>query len=160
MDRSIQSALIKDNSIANQLNLSFIGNNNNQKLKIKLEIDTNPPAGSSFDFSYLGFPVDFEVCRPYLKGRDWYDFSWYVTQNVQPNWLLLSNAIQQYGRWKGKNIQVDRNWLINILADKIATIKWEAAALDVKRFLNNIEQKSLTLWNVKFFMNKLNKFKE
>jgi len=177
MDRSIQSALIKDNSIANQLNLSFISNNNTQKLKIKLEIDTNPPAGSDFDFSYLDFPVDFEVChqdlssnfalkihallcRPYLKGRDWYDFSWYITQNVQPNWALLSNAIAQYGPWKDKNIHVDRNWLTNILTKKIAEIKWDAAALDVKRFLNSMEQKSLSLWSVKFFMNKLNQLKQ
>ena len=156
------------------MNLSFINSQNRRKLKIKLEIDCNPPAGSDFEYSYLDFPVDFEVChqdlssnfalkihallcRPYLKGRDWYDFSWYITQNVQPNRVLLSNAIAQYGPWKDKNIHVDRNWLTNILTDKIAEIKWDAAALDVKRFLNSIEQKNLSLWNVKFFMNKLNK---
>ena len=60
MDKNIKAALIKDNSIANQLNLSFMNNNSDQKLKIKLEIDCNPPAGSGFEFTYLDFPVDFE----------------------------------------------------------------------------------------------------
>ena len=87
MDRSVRAALIKDTSIANQLNLRFMDNRSSQKLKIKLEIDTRPPAGSGFDYTYLDFPMDFEVChqdlssnfalkthalvcRVYLKGRD------------------------------------------------------------------------------------------
>jgi hypothetical protein len=99
MDQRVKKALIKDNSICNQLNLSFYRGNPSQTQKIKLEIDVDPPAGSNFEYTYLDFPLDFEVChqdlssnfslkihallcRPYLKGRDWYDFSWYVKQGV------------------------------------------------------------------------------
>jgi len=39
MDKNVKSALIKDNSIANQLNLNFMNNQSSYKLKIKLEID-------------------------------------------------------------------------------------------------------------------------
>jgi len=174
MDRNVKAALIKDDSIANQLNLSFMNNKQAQKLKIKLEIDCNPPSGSGFEYSYLDFPVDFEVChqdmssnfalkthallcRPYLKGRDWYDFNWYVAQEVTPNLGLLKNALEQYGPWQGQALNVDREWLVNALGEKIASINWKNAANDVERFLKPMEQKSLKLWNERFYMNKLSK---
>ena len=92
MDKSVRQAMLKDNSIGRQLDLSFFDANNPRKLKVKLEIDTNPPAGTDTSWHYLDFPVDFEVCaqdlpsnyalklhallcRPYLKGRDWFDFA-------------------------------------------------------------------------------------
>ena len=174
MDRNVKTALIKDNTIANQLNLSFMNNNKGQKLKIKLEIDCNPPAGSGFEYTYLDFPVDFEVghqdmssnfalkthallCRPYLKGRDWYDFNWYIAQGVTPNLLLLQNALIQYGPWKDQELNVDREWLVKALGEKISAIDWKDAAEDVERFLKPVEQKSLKLWSEKFYMNKINK---
>lgn len=177
MDRNVKSALIKDSSIANQLNLSFVNNKSGQKLKIKLEIDCNPPAGSGFDYTYLDFPVDFEVghqdmssnfalkthallCRPYLKGRDWYDFNWYIAQGVTPNLLLLQNALIQYGPWKGEVLNVDREWLVTALSEKISSVNWNDAAADVERFLKPVEQKSLKLWSERFYMNKLDKLDE
>lgn len=172
MDRNVKAALIKDNSITNQLNLRFMNNQSNRTLKIKLEIDCNPPAGSDFDYAYLDFPVDFEVChqdmssnfslkthallcRGYLKGRDWYDFNWYIAQGIKPNLLLLQNALIQYGPWKGEAMDIDQDWLINALKEKIISINWNEAADDVSRFLNPIEQKGLLVWNERFFMSKL-----
>lgn len=177
MDRNVKAAIIKDNSIANQLNLRFINGQGGQKLTIKLEIDCNPPAGSGFDYTYLDFPVDFEVChqdvssnfalkihallcRPYLKGRDWYDFKWYISQGIKPNLLLLQNALFQYGPWQGQLLNIDRDWLISALGKKIASIKWSDAAADVERFLKPIELKSLKLWNEKFYMSKLDKLEK
>ncbi len=174
MDKNVKDALIKDTSIANQLNLSFMNSQNRRKLKIKLEIDCNPPAGSDFEYSYLDFPVDFEVChqdlssnfslkihallcRGYLKGRDWYDFNWYISQGIVPNLLLLKNALEQIGPWKEKTIIVDRDWLVNALSEKISLINWKKAVSDVERFLKPIEQKSLSLWGKEFFNSKLGK---
>lgn len=172
MEQRVKKAVIKDSSIANQLNLSFMDDLNGRKLKIKLEIDCNPPLGSDFEYTYLDFPVDFEVChqdvssnfalkthallcRPYLKGRDWYDFSWYIAQGVTPNLLLLQNALIQYGLWEGQALNVDQDWLVSVLDEKISSIDWKAAANDVERFLKPVEQKSLSLWSERFFMNKL-----
>jgi len=175
MDKNIKLALIKDNSIANQLNLDFMDKYSGRKIKIKLEIDSNPPKGSDYAYTYLDFPVDFEVChqdlssnfslkihalicRPYIKGRDWYDFNWYVAQRVNPNYKLLQNAIEQYGPWSGHDTKVDENWLRKILIDKISSINWMNAAADVERFIKPIEQKSLSLWSVKFFKSKVDNF--
>lgn len=63
MDQRVKKALLKDNSIANQLNLAFYRGHAGQKLNIKLEIDINPPEGSGYEYTYLDFPLDFEVCH-------------------------------------------------------------------------------------------------
>ncbi len=172
MDQRVKKAVIKESSIANQLKLSFMDDLNGRKLVIKLEIDCNPPAGSGFEYTYLDFPVDFEVghqdmssnfalkihallCRGYLKGRDWYDFAWYIAQDVKPNLLLLKNALIQYGPWKDQDLNIDQGWLVNALGEKINSIDWKAAADDVERFMKPVEQRSLSLWSERFFMNKL-----
>ena len=61
MDAAIRQAVLKDNSIANQLNLKFADRGPNRTIKIKLEIDTNPPAGSGEATTFLDFPLDYEV---------------------------------------------------------------------------------------------------
>ncbi len=177
MDRAVKAAVLKDNSIARQLNLEFLNHQPSKKLKIKLEIDTNPPMGSGFDYSFLTFPVDYEIChqdlssnfalkihallcRGYLKGRDWYDFSWYVTQGVKPNMSLLQNALVQYGSWQGEDLNVDHQWLIDELKKKIASIDWDKAADDVARFLRPVEQSSLSIWSERFFNSKVDKLSE
>jgi predicted nucleotidyltransferase component of viral defense system len=174
MNQQVKRAVIKDNSIANQLNLSFVSNHSNRKINIKLEIDSNPPLDSLFEYTYLDFPVDFEIChqdlssnfalkihallcRPYLKGRDWYDFNWYISQGVKPNLKLLENALFQYGPWKNTAVTINSQWLLNTLKDKITSIIWLDAADDVKRFLRALEQKSLSLWSEKLFLSKLHK---
>jgi len=172
MNQRIKKALLKDNSVSNQLDLSFYHGHPDKKLTIKLEIDVNPPRGSIFEYSYLDFPLDFEVChqdlssnfslkvhallcRPYLKGRDWYDFNWYVKQNIQPNLTHLQAALHQYGPWKGQTIDVDAEWLIHTLLEKVTTIDWSEATQDVERFLNTAERESLKLWSNRFFTLKI-----
>ena len=177
MDSNVKAALIKDTSIANQINLRFYNQQRGKKLAIKLEVDANPPTGSDFEYTYLSFPVDYEVChqdlssnfalkvhallcRPYLKGRDWYDFNWYVARGITPKMELLKNALMQYGPWQGQDVNVDRAWLVNALRDKVTSIDWRDAAMDVERFLKPIEQKSLQLWSERFYLHKLEQLNE
>jgi predicted nucleotidyltransferase component of viral defense system len=172
MDQRIKKALLKDNSIGNQLNLSFYRDNPDRKQKIKLEIDVNPPANSEFDWSYLDFPLDFEVChqdlssnfslkihallcRPYVKGRDWYDFSWYLKQGIRPNLPHLQAALFQWGPWEQQEIKVNASWLQEALTHVARNINWQDATNDVRRFLRPAEQHSLSLWSEKFFLHKI-----
>jgi predicted nucleotidyltransferase component of viral defense system len=168
MDRSIREAMLKNDSISNQLNLSFSRDRSLSTLKIKLEIDINPPAGSSFAYTYLDFPLDFEVChqdlssnfalklhallcRRYIKGRDWYDFNWYIKQKVSPNLPHLQAALNQSGPWRAQNPVINTRWVIDRLIEKIATIDWKAAAADVERFLGAADRDSLKIWSARFF---------
>ena len=177
MDQRIKKAQIKDNSICHQLNLSFFRENPARKQTIKLEIDVDPPENSGFSYRYLDFPLDFEVChqdlnsnfslkihallcRPYVKGRDWYDFNWYVKQRVKPNLAHLQAALLQWGPWAGQEIKIDLKWLKQKLTDKIGRIDWQDAAMDVERFLRLQEQHSLKLWSVAFFLHKVEQLGE
>jgi predicted nucleotidyltransferase component of viral defense system len=172
MDQNVRKALLKNDSIGNQLNLKFNQRTNASTIKIKLEIDTHPPAGSGFAYTYLDFPVDFEVCnqdlpsnfalkihallcRPYVKGRDWYDFNWYVKQQIEPNLAHLRAALKQYGPWAGRSLQVDKEWVVDHLNEKARSIDWRAAASDVERFLGATERASLALWSARFFTTKI-----
>jgi hypothetical protein len=69
MDQAVRQAMLKDNSIGRQLDLSFFDASNPRKLKVKLEIDTHPPAGTGTSWHYLDFPVDFEVCAQDLPSN-------------------------------------------------------------------------------------------
>lgn len=175
MQSTIRQALLKNDSIASQLDLSFSGSGKPRTIRIKLEIDVNPPAGSGEDTTYFDFPTDYEVhhqdlpsnfalkihallCRGFLKGRDWYDFSWYISKGIAPNLALLRSALVQAGPWAGdESIAVDMPWLTDTLATTIVKIDWKAAAEDVRRFLRPAELKSLELWSERFFMAKLGK---
>lgn len=172
MDKHVREAVLRDDSISQQLNLKFLQGPTNRPLRIKLEIDVNPPAESGFAYSYLDFPLDFEVChqdlgsnfalkihallcRPYLKGRDWYDFNWYTKQGARPNLAHLQAALRQHGPWAGQHVTVSDEWLVDALAEKIASVDWKTAANDVERFLIPLERKSLELWSRRFFEAKL-----
>jgi hypothetical protein len=175
MDKAIHAALLKNDSIANQLDLSFAGQGRPKTIKIKLEIDVNPPLGSGEATTFLDFPLDHEVrhqdlpsnfalkihallCRGFLKGRDWFDFSWYVSRDIAPNLLLLRNALVQAGPWAGDDmIVVDIAWLKAALSDTIVKIDWKSAADDVARFLRPAELRSVDLWSERFFLAKLEK---
>lgn len=172
MDRAVREAVLKDNSLGRQLDLSFLDAAKPRKLKVTLEIDTHPPAGTGTTWHYLDFPVDFEVCaqdlpsnyalklhallcRPYVKGRDWFDFAWYRKQKTRPNLPHLAHALNQAGPWKGRDVHVDARWLERALTAKIETIDWPAAAQDVSPFLAAPERASLRLWNQRFFADKV-----
>lgn len=169
-DKIIKKAFLKDDSIGKVLVLKK--ENIARKLTIKLEVDSNPPLGAITEIKYLEFPSPFGLrakslpssfagklhallCRPYLKGRDWYDFIWYVSQKTPINFLLLENALKQCGPWKEKNIIVDLAWVQEELSKKISEIDWRKAALDIAPFVKPFEQPSLQLWGVDFFQSLL-----
>jgi predicted nucleotidyltransferase component of viral defense system len=171
MDQTVRKAVLKDNSVSNQLNLSFYRGQEDQKQTIKLEIDVNPPLGSGFENTYKDFPVDYEVChqdlssnfalkihallcRRFIKGRDWYDFLWYVRNEIKPNLPLFQAALIQDGPWKGSELNIDEEWVKQALLKKISKINWAEASTDVERFMNKSEKDSLKLWNDLFFTEK------
>lgn len=175
MDKRIRAALIKDDSIANQLDLAFTDLGHAKAIKIKLEIDVKPPPFSGEAHTFLDFPLDHEVrhqdlssnfalkihallCRGFVKGRDWYDFGWYVAKGVSPNLAHLQAALQQSGPWASQGaFTVDAAWLKSNLVAVISEINWLDASQDVRRFLRAPGVKSLDLWGERFFFAKLEK---
>src|SRR3546814_14373207 len=74
------------------------------------------------------------LCRGFLKGRDWYDFSWNVAKGTAPNLPLLRAALIQAGPWAGdESIAVNMPWLKDALGSTIAGLDWKAAAEEIGR---------------------------
>ncbi len=170
VDQAVQMAFLKDDSLGNLLQLNYKSPTGPlRKLRIKLEVDTNPPTNAEFETKYLDFPFPSAVsvfdlpslfagklhallCREYLKGRDWYDFIWYTARKTPVNFLLLSSALNQIGPWKNQEIQVDNKWCCEQLRIKIETTDWKHAREDVRRFVKPNELPSLELWSKEFFL--------
>ena len=172
-DKSVQSRFLKDDSIKKVLTFKH-KQDERQKIKIKVEIDTKPPEGAVEKTEFIDFPEDFQIlaydlpslmsgklhallCRTYEKGRDWYDYSWYVKNNCSPNLKLLENALKQLGPWKGKDIQVDEKFLKDALVEKIDSLDWEDIKKDVRKFLSPEKAQSLEIWSSDFFKSKVKK---
>jgi len=170
VDQAVRMAFVKDDSLGNLLQLNYKpAAGPLRKLRIKLEVDTNPPAGASFETKYLDFPFPSAVCvfdlpslfagklhallcREYLKGRDWYDFIWYTARRTPANYALLSSALDQMGPWKGQSVRTDRPWCVEQLRAKVKATDWKHAREDVRRFVKPNELPSLDLWSREFFL--------
>ena len=144
----VHSILLKFPGLLKELELSAF---KEQKLTIKLEIATNPPAGgrvektivniiymfgiTHFDLSSM-FVTKLHACFycKFNKGRDLYDFIWYSTKKIKPNFYLLNNAIEQT---EGRNPGIDENNFKSFLLEKIDKVDIELARKDVERFLED-----------------------
>ncbi len=175
-DASVKKAFLKDSSLGKVLDLHHTNQTGPlAKIRIKLEVDTNPPAGSGVELRYLDFPfvsgvavqdlpslfsgkVHALLCRGYLKGRDWYDFIWYTSLGIGLNYEFLSSAINQAGPWQDQNIMADKPWVVGEIKKKIISLDWEQAAEDVRRFVRVNEQPSIDLWSQELFLGQLEKF--
>lgn len=174
----IQKAFLKDDSLGKILKLRYpMLKGKSKHLKIKFEIDINPPQWGSTELKYLDFPFPYEIvakdlpssfagkihallCRGYLKGRDWYDFNWYVSKKSTVNFPFLMSALEQNGPFMNESNAVDKNWLITKLNEKIKSIDWKEAKQDVAKFIRPIEQESLSIWSPAFFHSRVEKLKE
>ncbi len=172
---AIKTAFLKEASFARILELTYKRLPSDvQKIKIKLEIDTSPPAGSHFDDVFLIYPYPFSIliqdlpslfaskchailCRKYDKGRDWFDFLWYISRRVSINSLLLKNALYQAGPYKGKDIPYSKAWLYQAFKNKINEVDWKAAIRDVENFLRPEEKKFVKNWNRELFQQQIEK---
>lgn len=176
-DVTVKKVFLKDDSLGKVIDLRHANQAGPMaKIRIKLEVDTNPPAGSGHELKYLDFPFVSSVavqdrpslfagklhallCREYIKGRDWYDFIWYTGNRTGINYAFLTSAINQLGPWQGQSITVDKAWLLNELERKIVSMNWKQAAEDVRRFVRVAEQPSLDLWSKDLFLGQLDKLR-
>ena len=144
----VQSGLIRFQGLFHELGLSA---QTGEVLLIKIEVDTNPPAGAGLDVtivrryvplrlqhhdraSLLSGKLHAVLQRPYAKGRDLYDLLWYLSAPdwPAPNLLLLNNALAQTG-WTGGEVTHD-NWRV-VVHRRLAQLDWTSIVNDVRPFL-------------------------
>jgi predicted nucleotidyltransferase component of viral defense system len=174
-ETAVQSAFIKGNTVQNILEItsndaSVYGMNPNALVKIKFEIDTNPPEGAEYQYLNAINPANYKVrlydmpslfagkvhavlCRDYkhrVKGRDFFDYIWYLKKGCVVNVHHLQKRMEQSGKW---NFTEDLTLLKlkKLLKERFADVDFESAKHDVSPFLSAPEKDGLELWTADFF---------
>lgn len=161
-DTDIASAFLKKS--ASRYDISI---RSQKTLKIKFEVDTDPPLGFATEQKLLLQPYSFYVnCfslpdlfagkvhallfrqwKNRIKGRDWYDFEWYVRKGVPLNRQHLAIRAKQSGHWQESAMTAEQ--LADLLHDRIEKIDLDSARADVERFIKSPDQ--LAIWSKPYF---------
>ena len=178
----VQSAFLKGNSL--MLMMTFFPKNedakyilSNQKIKIKFEIDMDNPQGGITEYKYRMFPSPYEIqvfdeetlfagkihailCREYknhVKGRDYYDYLFYIGKKVPFNMKYLENKLKNTGKIAMDEIlSLDR--VKEFLRDRFEKVNYNQAIEDVRNFI--VQKESLNLWKKEFFLSTLDSLRE
>jgi hypothetical protein len=137
-------------------------------LKVKVEVDTDPPPDGETEMRSLLAPMPFQVrvyapsslfagkvhallCRAWknrIKGRDFYDFVWFIGMKIPCNLQHLKARMVQTGHWKENDV-LDRVALMDLLNNRFSKIDFVQAAQDVAPFVT--DKRSIELWSPAFF---------
>lgn len=174
-ESNIESAFLKNDTSMHTLNIE-IGDLSNilgsihsgKKLKIKFEVDTSPPLKFQTEAHTLLLPTTFNIIamtlpnlyagklhavlfrnwKKRVKGRDWYDFEWYVKRGIKVNLEHLQARMQESGNFNSKDT-LTQEQLKLLLKEKIDTLDIEKAKEDVKVFIK--DQSVLDFWSRDYF---------
>ena len=137
-------------------------------IKVKFEVDTNPPEFATFERKYRLLPIPYEInlydmpslfsgkihaviCRGWkmrVKGRDLYDYVFYLSRRISVNLQHLEARLAQSGFIEAdRTISVDT--IKNMLNTRFDQIDFEQAKQDVLPFIRNPD--ALALWSADFF---------
>jgi predicted nucleotidyltransferase component of viral defense system len=157
---AVESAFIKANTLQHLLKVaSPFRTHKGEVLNVKLEIDTDPALGFETEAHQRFWPVLHSViacnlpslfagklhatlCRERVvnvKGRDWYDFLWYIGRDTPINLVYLENKLRQTGAWKSASDLRLEN-VKELLRARIDSLDIEGAKRDVARFIKDTRQ--------------------
>ncbi len=152
--KTVQPSMLKFPKL---LKLTGLSGLEEQKLSIKLEVDSNPPLGGEVEKTLINkvyiinithfalsslFATKLHACffRKYTKGRDFYDLVWYLGKKIRPNYGLLNNAIKQT---QGKDFNLTEHNIEDFLLRRLEKVDFKVAKKDVERFLEDKEELKL-----------------
>lgn len=156
----VESAFLKDNT--DVFDVSF---QTDKSIKIKIEVDTCPPMKFQTEQKLLLQPQAFmtrcftlpdlyagkmyalvyRAWKNRVKGRDWYDFVWYVSNNIPLDFNHLAERIREFN-----DEEIDRESFMIRLKERLATADLSQVKSDVLPFIRN--PKELDLWSTDFFL--------
>lgn len=155
-DRVVNSAFLRFPGLLYEMGLS---EQRNEVLAVKVEVDTNPPAGAGLATtvirryvllhlqhhdraSLLAGKLHAVLQRKYVKGRDLYDLYWYLANPdwPEPNLVMLNAALTQSG-WQGEPLNAG-SWRA-VVWQRLSEIRWQDAVRDVQPFLMSAAEASL-----------------
>ena len=156
----VESAFLKDNTDVYDITFQTA-----RSIKIKLEVDINPPMKFQTEYKLLMQPrsfmtrclslpdlfagkmhaLVFRAWKSRVKGRDWYDMEWYVRRGVPLNYGHLRERIREFSG-------VDMTWteFKRALTDRLATADIRRVKDDVAPFVTNPHE--LDIWSNEYFL--------
>lgn len=175
----IESAFLKSNSYQQFMVINappdLLHNLHPYKyLKIKLEVDTNPPDNFITETKYVLKPLPFSIrtfslpdlfagklhavlCRKWksrVKGRDWYDLVWYISNHPQVRLSHLESRMRQTGDYLSEEKLTEKK-LKEMLHNAVTELNVEQVSKEVSAFIK--EPESLNLWSTEFFHDIINR---
>lgn len=174
IESNITSAFVKGDTLEHIL--KFFPNEENHKynhmlknIKIKFEVDINPPSGATYEEKYKLLPSPHQIkiydkeslfagkihailCRNWktrTKGRDLYDYIFFLANNTKVNLELVKNKLIE-SNYINTNDKFSIDDLKNLLINKFKEIDYIEAKEDVIPFIKNTE--SLNIWSSEFFI--------
>ena len=160
---TVESAFLKDTTEIYTMQFSA-----ERSVKIKIEVDTQPPMGFSTEYKLLMLSFSFMV-RCYTlpdlyagemhallfrnwknraKGRDWYDFEWYVRNNVPLNLSHLQQRAKQLNAITEDDFSAEN--FKHLLKERILKAEINAIKNDVRPFIKNPAE--MELWSTEYFL--------
>jgi predicted nucleotidyltransferase component of viral defense system len=141
----------------------------NAALKIRLEVDTDPPGGFETESRTVLLPIPFAVrvyrlpdlfagkmhallCRKWhtrVKGRDWYDLVWYIGRHPRLRLRHLESRMRQSGDWTDV-APMGRSDLMARVRNAIRHLNVAQARQEADRFVR--DKAPLELWSKEFFL--------
>lgn len=170
-DTHVDSAFLKSETIWKELVLEGIipqsGLSQQAHIKIKIEVDTVPPIGFETEEKLLLRPFSFYVkcfTLPYLfagkmhallfrkwkenvKGRDWYDFEWYVKKGVAMNLKHFVKRARGSGDLDEEKLTEQQ--FRKLLTNRINSVDMEKVKTDTIRFIP--DGTKIDIWSKKYF---------
>ncbi len=171
---AVQSAFLKTDTRKQMISVGFPPEliklvPRNQLLKIKLEVDINPPQGFFTEMRYLLKPIPFAVrtftlpdlfagkmhailCRQWksrVKGRDWYDLVWFAARYPELRLSHLEQRMRQTGHWVGSKALTEETFRA-LLKKKIEAVDIDRIKREVEPFVK--DPASLKVWSKEFFL--------
>ena len=156
----VESAFLKENTEVYDIKFQT-----KKTIKVKIELDTDPPLGFKTEQFAMQLPYSFMTrClvlpdlyagklhalvyrnwKTRVKGRDWYDFEWYVRWNVPLNFAHLQERIHEFSG----NL-IDKPTFMDMLREKLATTDIEQVKADVRGFVDDTRE--LDIWSNDYFL--------
>jgi hypothetical protein len=170
---AVESAFLKTNTRQQLLIITAepsiaAGIQTDRILRIKFEVDTDPPPDFGVESRFLLAPIPFSVrtfdlpsffagkvhaalCRNWknrVKGRDWYDLVWHVGRDTRLNLPHLEARLRQTAHYS-EDAPLDLATAKQLLHARIENLDVAAARLDVERFL--VHRDATAIWSREFF---------
>jgi predicted nucleotidyltransferase component of viral defense system len=156
----VESAFLKDNT--DVYNLTF---QTEKTLKIKIEVDVNPPLEFSTEQKLLMQPfsfttrcftlpdlyagkmhaLTFRAWKNRIKGRDWYDFEWYVRNRVALDFDHLRVRTKEFN-----DIDLTKELFLELLKERISKADIDVVKADVIPYI--IDKRELDIWSNDYFL--------